>query len=99
METLHGILTELGVEDPDMHPEREAPHQSRWIVDQPFVPTIGKSYELAFGKIFLGGESRHVIRRVRVDGTSPDNWIDLNEGKPLDKDLQLFRVKAHRSIE
>ena len=49
MATLHGILAELGIENPLMHPEPDASRASEWIVDRAFVPVEGKSYKLAYG--------------------------------------------------
>jgi hypothetical protein len=98
MSTLHGLLAELGIEDPAMHPEREAPHQHKWIVHEKFLPVEGKSYELAFGKILFAGELKHVVKRIRIAGPTPDGWIDLDAAKPLDKALQACEVKAFRPI-
>jgi hypothetical protein len=97
--TLHGILAELGIEPPSMHPERDATHAPEWTVNEKFMPTPGKTYELAFGKIHFAGEHKHVIKRVRITGPTPDDWIDLDEAKPLDKALQAHEVKAFRPIE
>lgn len=100
MATLHGILAELGIENPAMHPEREVSRdrKSKWIVDEIFLPVEGESYELAFGKLFFDGEHRHVIKRVRIAGSQAGDWFDLDEGKPLDKNLQTAAVKAFRRI-
>lgn len=97
MSTLHGILAELGIAPPETHPERE-PHGSQWTVNEPFTPTPGLSYEIAYGKILFNGEEKHVIRRVRVTSRAPDTWIDLDAAKPLDKALQAYQVKAFRVI-
>ncbi len=93
MATLHGILAELGLENPIMHPEREPGHISDWIVDQEFVPLVGNTYELVFGSGDKG-----ILKNIRIDGTTPDQWIDLGEGKPLDPALHAFDVKAYRQI-
>jgi hypothetical protein len=98
MATLHGILAELGIENPSMHPEREALHQPQWIIDEEFVPIEGASYDITFGKILFHGEQRHVVKRIRVDGRAPDMWFDLGEGKPLDAELRTYAVKAFRSV-
>ncbi len=98
MVSLHGILAELGIENPAMHPEREPHHASQWVVDENFTPIEGRSYELAFGRIPFGGEHQHVIRRVRIDGPTPDHWFDLDVDKPLDRSLRVYPVKAFRLI-
>jgi hypothetical protein len=97
MATLHGILAELGIENPAMHPEREAPHQSDWIVDEIFVPVEGKSYQVTYGKILYGGEFRPVVKRIRIDGPQPGDWFDLDEASPLDRELQAHAVKGFRT--
>jgi hypothetical protein len=98
MATLHGILAELGIEPPAMHPERATARQSGWIVDEEFVPVEGKTYELAFGKIRHAGEEKHVIKRVRIDGPTRAQWFDLDEGRALDSDLHSFNIKAFRQL-
>lgn len=99
MSTLHGILAELGIDQPVMHPERPMPHPSAWMADEKFMPVEGKSYELAFGKIRYAGQERHVIKRVRIDGPESRNWFDIDEGRPLDSDLRAFMVKAFRQLD
>jgi hypothetical protein len=98
MATLHGILAELGIEQPAMHPEREASRQTSWITDEEFTPVEGKAYELAFGKIRHAGEERALIKRVRIDGPTRGQWFDLDEGRPLDSDLHAFNVRAFREL-
>jgi hypothetical protein len=82
-----------------MHPERDPTQAPQWTVNEKFTPTQGKSYELAFGKIHFAGEHKHVIKRVRITGPTPDDWFDLDAAKPLDKALQAHEVKAFRPIE
>lgn len=98
MGTLHGILAELGIEPPLMHPEREAWAKPEWIVDRPFVPVQGESYELAYGNIPAGAGQRPVIKRIRADGPAPANWFDLDEGMPLDPGLHAYPVRGFRRI-
>lgn len=112
MGTLHGILAELGIENPDMHPERgaggagtDARHEgeggqvTRWVVDEDFIPQPGKTYEIAFGRVPFGGQERHVMRRVRVEHVSPSGWIDQETGNPLDPELAALPVKAFRVLD
>lgn len=98
MATLHGILAELGIEPPDMHPEREPHHESDWIVDEMFLPVEGQSYQVTYGKIFFDGQHRYVLKRIRIDGPEPDDWLDLDQKKPLDRELQALAVKGFRPI-
>src|SRR6478609_7251785 len=101
MATLHGILAELGIENPAMHPEREMEHETShasadegdWITDEKFMPVFGKSYQLIFAKLNFDGQQRHVLKRIRADGPTPDQWFDLNAGEPLEKDLREGVVK------
>jgi hypothetical protein len=81
-----------------MHPEREVPHEHNWVVNERFVPVVGRSYEIAFGKIHYAGEHKHVMKRIRVAGPAPDHWIDLDTENPLDRLLQSCEVKAFRQI-
>jgi hypothetical protein len=98
MATLHGILAELGIEPPVMHPERATAHQTGWIIDEEFAPVEGKTYEIAFGKIRHAGEERHMIKRVRIDGPVRAQWFDIDEGRALDSDLHAFNIKAFRQL-
>lgn len=119
MATLHGVLAELGIEAPFMHPEREF-HEgkaqrgaqgegadtqeihSQWVVDQMFLPVEGRSYEIAYGAIPYGAESgktRHVIKRIRIDGPTADHWHDLDSGRPLDPELHEYAVRAYRPLD
>lgn len=97
MATLHGILAELGIENPTMHSERQ-PEEPQWIVDKEFVPEAGKSYELAFGRIPFDKEQGPVLKRVRIDGPAPNGWIDLDAQKPLDRELLAYPVRAFRQL-
>jgi len=99
MGTLHGILAELGIETPDMHPEREAATTSQWVVDEDFIPQAGKHYEIAFGRVPFGGQERHVIRRVYIDQLAPSGWIDQETGNPLDPQLATLPIKAFRVLD
>jgi hypothetical protein len=99
MATLHGILAELGIESPTMHPEREVEHDTDWTANEDFVPVEGKSYQVVFAKLNFDGQHRHALKNVRIDGPEPSDWFDLDEGKPLDTDLQSCVVQAFRPID
>lgn len=98
MANLHGLLAELGLTTPEMHPERDVSHDSEWVVDQPFMPESGKCYELAYGKVMLHGREISVRARIRADGGAPSQWVDLDEGRTLDPSLQALPVRAYRPI-
>jgi hypothetical protein len=98
MGTLHSILVELGLEDPEMHQKWDFSPEAGWVSGEGFVPVEGKSYDLAYGKIFHEGEQRHVVRKVRIDGLMPEQWIDIDTGRALDRELQAFPVKAYREV-
>lgn len=100
MANLHGLLAELGLANPDMHPERDAAnaHESEWIADQAFVPEVGACYELAYGLISLHGREAYARVRIRADGAAPAQWFDLDENRLLDPELQGRAVRAYRPI-
>ncbi|HYD61093.1 MAG TPA: hypothetical protein VEC35_12090 [Noviherbaspirillum sp.] len=98
MATLHGILAELGIENSPIHPDREEGHETGWMVDETFEPVVGKTYQLAFGRLPFGREMRTVIRTVRIDGLQPEQWFDMDEGKYLESGLNPISIKAFRRI-
>ena len=98
MSTLNGLLAELGLASPEMHPEREAPHESDWIADQSFIPEPGQCYEVAFGKVLLQGQEVYGRARIRIDGHAPSQWFDIDTGKTLAAELQAYPVRAFRPI-
>ena len=98
MDTLHGILAELGIAPPTLHPEREVHPEQHWIVDEPFEPVPGEAYELAYGKVLVDGGERHIIKRVRIDSVAPAAWLDLDTGALLDPELQALPVRGYRIL-
>lgn len=122
MANLHGLLAELGIEAPVMHPERAEPVNTQggngqaakdraearaaWIVDRPFEPVQGNSYEIAYGAIAYGSpegvsdetERRTVIKKVRIDGLSVHEWHDLETGAPLEQALHAYPVRGFREL-
>lgn len=93
MATLHGILAELGIEAPTMHPEREIPSGDDWVSGVPFQPEQDLSYEL-----LLGDAEHHVRKIVRIDGIAPAEWYDLEYERPLDATLRALPVRAYRRL-
>lgn len=100
MTTLHSILAELGIENPVMHSEHDTgtPHVNQWVVGEKFSPETGKSYEIAFGRVPFNGQETQVVRRIRADSPSPQDWIDLETHRPMDRGLYAYTVKAYRRI-
>lgn len=98
MSTLNGLLAELGLANPEMHPERDVSQETEWIVNQPFVPTIGQCYEVAYGKVSQHGRERYARARIRIDGAQPSQWFDLDEGQVLAPFFQDCPVRAYRPI-
>src|SRR5688500_7869691 len=98
MGTFHSILAELGIENPVMHPEREPGHETGWIVEETFEPVVGKTYQLAFGRVPFGRELRNMIRTVRIDGPESERWYDLDENRYLEEGVNVLSIKAFRRI-
>lgn len=98
MPGLHTLLSRLGFPKPIPHPERGTPGASDWVVDEAFHPEPGQSYELAFGRIPFAGEYRQVLKRVRIDGPTRNDWFDLDERAALDLELHDFPVIAYRVL-
>lgn len=98
MANLHGLLAELGLANPEMHPERDLSHESDWVVDQAFMPEPGQCYELAYGRVRLHGRDAYARVRIRADGILPSQWFDLDAGRALDPALQALPVRAYRPI-
>lgn len=71
---------------------------SDWIRGRVFAPATGKSYEVTFGKIAYRGQTGHVNARLRIDGPQQRQWIDLDNGLPLDPELGKYVVQAFREI-
>jgi hypothetical protein len=76
---------------------------TRWVVDQMFLPQQGRSYEVAYGAIPYGegdgAGTRHVIKRIRIDGPTAGDWHDLDAGRPLDPELHDYAVRAFRPLD
>lgn len=98
MANLHGLLAELGLADPEMHPERATGPRESWIVDLPFTPEPGQCYEVAFGKVSVQGREVYGRVRIRADGHDPSQWFDIDAGRMLDPELQACPVRAFRHI-
>lgn len=97
MTTLRTILAELGL-------KKAVPHfgsasTGGWVSRPRFDPVEGACYELAFTPIPMREDSEPVIKRVRIDGPSAEDWFDLDTRRPLDRSLYAFAVKAYRRLD
>lgn len=91
------VLAELGIENLHPHSDHERGEVSQWVLDDEFIPVPGHTYHIAYGKIPFGGTDTVVSRRVRIDG--PGEWFDLDEQKPIDRNLMAYPVRAFRQID
>lgn len=98
MATLHGILSGLGIETP-MQSTPDPAHDANWVTDGHFDPVEGGSYALAFARIPHKADEPRVIRRVRIDGPTIEEWFDLDRRMPLERALYAYAVKAYRPLD
>ncbi|HVL77358.1 MAG TPA: hypothetical protein VM406_15195 [Noviherbaspirillum sp.] len=98
MANLRGILAGFGLERSGMHAGSDDHHDDNWITRPRFEPVEGGHYLLAFSRIPAQGEPP-VIKRIRVDGPTVEDWIDLDEQRPLDRALYAYAVKAWRPLK
>jgi hypothetical protein len=68
------------------------------ITGSPFIPIVGQTFEVAFGKITYQGKTDFWGARIRIDGLQPKDWYDIDAGGPLDPKLAAFVVQAYRQI-
>ena len=71
---------------------------SAWITGRAFIPTVGKHYEVAFGKVTYQSQTGVWTAKIRADGTLPSQWIDLDTGNQLDPALAIYVVQAYREL-
>lgn len=69
--------------------------------DGPFIPEVGRCYEITFGKDLLHkGKVGEWLFRVRCDDPlNKAKWTDLDTCQPLAPDLWGRVVIAYRKIE
>lgn len=67
-------------------------------IGKPFIPVIGKCYDIRFGKIKYKEQEALYSARVRINGISPAQWEDLDTGHPLDPGLGSHTIQAHKEI-
>lgn len=63
-----------------------------------FIPVIGKTYDISWGKFLYKGKVGAWESRVRIDGLAKDQWIDVRDNKPLDPELASLEVKWFQEI-
>ena len=97
MTTSRGILAKLGLENPPM-PAGLAP-DAHWTTEPRFSPVEGTCYELAFTHIPMREQMRPVIKRVRVEGPTIEDWVDLDTERPIERRLYAYAIKAYRRID
>jgi hypothetical protein len=56
---------------------------------------VGREYEVAFGIVTYQGQTANWTARIRVGGTEPSQWIDIETGAVLDPHLSKFVVQAY----
>lgn len=95
MTRLQGILAALG--SARLH--GELAHDGDWTTHPRFEPEAGRSYELVFSRIPPCSDEPAVIKRVRIDGPTADDWFDLDEQRPLERALYAYAVKAWRLLD
>lgn len=69
-----------------------------WIFRPAFPAVVGLSYEVSFGKVTYQGRFGDWTAKIRVDGNSRNQWIDLDTGRPLDAGVAKFSVQAYRQL-
>ena len=90
-------LTSLGLEAAGLVPQGDKSEPS-WITGRLFLPAVGSCYEVHFGRIVYRGNEAYVSARLRIEGSTPAAWIDLDDQQPLDPELSRFAVQAFRMI-
>lgn len=99
MALLQSILAELGLEKPATLDRSTLEEQPHWVTGHKFVPVEGASYELAFARIPANEEDDYLIKRVRIDGPTVEDWFDLDLQRPLERALYAYAVKAFHLID
>jgi hypothetical protein len=64
-----------------------------------FAPAIGKCYEVHFGKVQIGTQTGFGSARIKANGQSPSQWIDLDTNAPLDPRFGQYVVQGFKEIE
>ena len=72
---------------------------SELITGTAFIPEIGKCYEVHFGKLPIGAEGKFVSARVKINGSLPKDWQDIDTGKQLDPLISKYVVQAFKEID
>ena len=98
MAVLKDVLMKLGVDYPSTAATTPHSAEQPWITGCVFKPEIGAVYEVDFGQILVQDRTVCVTARLRIDGPNPQQWIDLDDEKPLSTDLAKFAVEGFRKV-
>jgi hypothetical protein len=99
MANLNDLLRDQGIEYPSLLSSKQKTTEQAWTSGQAFVPVIGAVFEVDFGAINYRGRQVNATATVRIDGESPAEWFDLDEGQPLSEDLRIWTVKRFRTSQ
>jgi hypothetical protein len=69
-----------------------------WITGQVFIPEVGKFYEVTFGEVTFQGKKGIGTARIRVDGTDPSQWFDIDDQCKLPPELARYVVQGYRQL-
>jgi hypothetical protein len=72
---------------------------ANFLSGTPFVPSVGKCYEVYFGKIKLDDKEGHCWARVKVNGLHTSQWEDIDTGQPLDPRIAVYVVRAFKETQ
>jgi hypothetical protein len=67
---------------------------SEWIENRPFVPEVGKRYQISFGEITYNGTKGVWGATIRVQTASQEGWIDEDTNEPLDPTIAVYPIKG-----
>lgn len=71
-----------------------------FITNTAFIPTIGKCYEVHYGKITINKKTGFYVARIKIEGDKKSEWIDLDTNKSLDPDVaNYYTVQAYTEVK
>lgn len=83
----------------DVLPKRVESCASTLISNEPFVPRIGRCYDVNFGRVTIGNQTGAWSARIKATGPHPSKWIDLDTGEVLDSELRTFVVQSFNETD
>jgi hypothetical protein len=99
MAVLYDVLRKLGVDYSSTASTTPRSVEQPWTSGRAFQPENGAVYEVDFGRVVVQGREVEATARLRIEGPSPQQWIDLDDEKPLSNDLAKFSVKRFRRVQ